>query len=234
MATLESLAGRAIALTVPEKTDLVRQGDRGDRFYVVEAGTADVLVDGFCVGEVGSGGSFGEKALLRDVPRTATVGSRQPMHVLALSREDFLTALTGQERAGTSSHDPRTDTGGSVWTRRRRVELLSRVSLLSHLDSNALGDLADHSVVDRWPEGSTIVRRGEEGDRFFVLLDGRAVVSVGADALSELHPGDQFGEIALLHGVPRRADVTSTSAVVTLSLHRDDFVPAVRSRIALG
>jgi len=233
MATLESLAGRVMHLTVPAATDVVHQGDHGDRFYVVESGTADVLVDGFRVGEVGAGGSFGEKALLRDVARTATVRSRQPMRLLALGREDFLGALTGREEAG-AADDVRTRSSSSVWSRGERMELLSRVSLLSHLDSAALGDLADHSVVDRWPDGSTIVRQGSHGDRFFVLLEGRAVVSVGADAVGELLPGDQFGEIALLHGVSRRADVTASTPVTTLSLHHDDFVPAVRARMFLA
>ena len=233
MATLESLAGRVQRLTVPAETDVVHQGDHGDRFYVVESGAADVLVDGFRVGEVAAGGSFGEKALLRDVARTATVRTRQPMQLLALSREDFLGALTGRDAAA-AADDAGILATNSVWSRRERMEILSRVSLLSHLDSGALDDLADRSVVDRWPEGSTIVRRGAQGDRFFVLLDGRAIVSVGEDALSELHPGDQFGEIALLHGVPRRADVTASTPAVTLSLHHDDFVPAVRSRMLLG
>ncbi len=57
---------------------------------------------------------------------------------------------------------------------------------------------------------------------------------MGTVAVAQLHPGDQFGEIALLYGVPRRADVAAIGPVVTLSLHRDDFVPAVRSRMLLG
>jgi CRP-like cAMP-binding protein len=66
------------------------------------------------------------------------------------------------------------------------------------------------------------------------MLDGRAVVSAGPEALTELRPGDQFGEIALFHGVPRRADVTATSPATTLSLPRDAFVSAVRSRVLSG
>jgi len=233
MAALESLAGGVVRLTVPEGTDVVRQGDPGDRFYVVKAGTADVLVDGFCVGQVGQGGSFGERALLRDVARTATIRSREPMQLLGLSRGDFLTALTGQAGPG-SKADPRSHAVNSDWTRRERVEQLARLGLFSHLDSSTLRQLAERSVVDHWPEGATIIEQGEEGDRFFVMLDGTAVASVDAEAVSELHPGDQFGEIALLHGVPRTARVTASSPVVTLSLHRDDFVSAVGSRVLLG
>ncbi|HXY46158.1 MAG TPA: cyclic nucleotide-binding domain-containing protein [Acidimicrobiales bacterium] len=79
-----------------------------------------------------------------------------------------------------------------------------------------------------------MIRQGDEGDRFFVVLGGRARVSVSGRDVSELLPGDQFGEIALLHGVPRLASVTASSPVVTLSLHYDDFVPAVRSHLLLG
>ena len=233
MVALESLAGGLVSLTVPEGTEVVRQGDPGDRFYVVKDGTADVLVDGFFVGSVGQGGSFGERALLRDATRTATVRSRESMQLLALSREDFLTALTGQVEAGPIP-GARSHTVTSDWTRRDRVELLSRLSLFSHLDSSTLRQLAERTVVDHWPEGTTIVGQGEEGDRFFVVLDGRAEVSMDGKAVSELHPGDQFGEIALLHGVPRTASVRALGPVVTLSLHRDDFVAAVRSRVLLG
>jgi CRP-like cAMP-binding protein len=149
-----------------------------------------------------------------------------------LSREDFLAAL-GSEDAAPGESLP-SKFGDATLTRRGQVELLSRVSLLSHLDWGSLGTLADRSVVDTWPGGATIVRSGEEGERFFVLLEGRAEVLMDSVAVGQLHPGDQFGEIALLYDVPRRADVAAVGPVVTLSLHRDDFVPAVRSRMLHG
>ena len=67
MASLGFLATAVLRLNVPEGTDVVRQGDAGDCFYVVKQGSADVLVDDFSVGTVGQGASFGERALLRDV-----------------------------------------------------------------------------------------------------------------------------------------------------------------------
>jgi len=156
------------------------------------------------------------------------------MELLVLPRDDFLTALTGQAGNLAKTDDASAYPNASGLTHRERVEVLSRVSLLSHLDSSALRQLAERSGVDRWPGGAAIIRQGEEGDRFFVMLDGRAVVSAGDGPEGELHPGDQFGEIALLHGVPRRADVTAAGPAVTLSLPRDAFVSAVRSRVLLG
>ena len=180
------------------------------------------------------GGYFGERALLRDVPRMATVRSREPMDLLALQQVDFVTALTGQEGAAAAPADARSYGDAPELTRRQRVDVLSRVSLLSHLDSSALRQVAEHSTLERWPEGAAIIRKGQEGDRFFVMLEGRAVVSDGSTTMGELLPGDQFGEIALLHQVPRRADVTATSPATTLSLPRDAFVSAVRSRVLAG
>jgi CRP-like cAMP-binding protein len=107
-------------------------------------------------------------------------------------------------------------------------------NLFSHLDTHSVEVLADRSVVDRWPLGATIVRQGDKGDRFFVMLSGHAQVSVDEKPVNELQAGDQFGEIALLHGVPRSADVTAASAIVTLSLSREDFLPSVRDQMLIG
>ena len=234
MAALESLVGMLTHLEVPAGTDVVRQGDKGDCFYIVHAGSAEVLVDGFLVGSVTPGGYFGERALLRDVPRMATVRSREPMDLLALQQVDFVTALTGQQGAAISPADTRPYRDTPELTRRQRVDVLSRVSLLSHLDSSALRQLAEHSTLEQWPQGADIIRKGGEGDRFFVMLEGGAVVLDDSRVMSELRPGDQFGEIALLYDVPRRADVTTTSPTTTLSLPRDAFVSAVRSRVLAG
>jgi CRP-like cAMP-binding protein len=233
MASLGFLATAVVPSTVPGETDIVSQGDQGDRFYVVKNGTADVLVDDFCVGRVAQGTSFGERALLRDVVRTATVRSREPMQLLTLSRDAFLTALTGRATGGIRV-STRSRADPSDWTRRERVVLLGSLNLFSHLDSPSLRELADSSVITQWPDGATIIEQGDVGDRFFVMVDGSATVSIGTNVVRALHPGDQFGEIALLHDVPRTASVTASSLVTTLSLQRDDFVSAVRSRVLLG
>jgi CRP-like cAMP-binding protein len=200
-ASIDSLVGSLVRLEIPEKgTEVIRQGDNGDGFYIIESGSAEVLVEGFTVGVLEAGESFGERALLRDVPRTATVRSLSPMQLLMLSREDFLEGLTGQEDAQMGRDQPSAPTGDREWTRQERVELFWRLNLFSHLDLNAVEALADKSVVDRWPTGAAVVCQGDAGDRFFVMLDGKAEVSIDGVCVNELLPGDQFGEIALLHG----------------------------------
>jgi len=92
---LERLAQALETVTAAAGEEVMRQGDAGDRFYVVESGRLEVLVDGRHVREQGVGEAFGEIALLRDVARTATVRALEPSLLRAMSREAFLAAVAG-------------------------------------------------------------------------------------------------------------------------------------------
>ncbi len=78
---------------------LIEQGDVGDRCYVIVDGTLVVERDGTPIAVLGAGDLVGEIALLRDVPRTATVRATSDVHVVTLHREPFLLAVTGSEAA---------------------------------------------------------------------------------------------------------------------------------------
>jgi hypothetical protein len=92
---IEELALRATAQVVPDGTAVFEQGDPGDRFYVVEAGAAEVVRDGVPVRSLGPGDGFGEVALLERCRRTATVRSLGGLVVRGIERDAFLTAVTG-------------------------------------------------------------------------------------------------------------------------------------------
>jgi MFS family permease len=94
-ATLEHLAGRLVPLVVEPGTEVVQQGAAGDRFYIIAEGELDVSADGRQLSSLGPGGYFGEIALLRDVPRTASVIARTRSVLYALDRDDFLSTVTG-------------------------------------------------------------------------------------------------------------------------------------------
>jgi CRP-like cAMP-binding protein len=73
-------------------------------------------------------------------------------------------------------------------------------------------------------EGATIVRAGEPGTSFFMILEGEAkVLSPGGRVLNRLLPGDFFGEISLLDGGPRTASVIADTPMSLLALARTDF-----------
>jgi hypothetical protein len=92
---LERLALNLEPMRFAPDSTIVRQGDHGDRLFVIADGEVEVSIDGMFVGRQGPGTEFGEIALLRDVPRTATVRAVTDVEVLALPREVFLAAITG-------------------------------------------------------------------------------------------------------------------------------------------
>jgi MFS family permease len=93
--TLEQLAAKLVPVRVPAGGEIFVQGDPGDRFYVIAEGTVDVSADGRAVRVLGPGDSFGEIALVRDVPRTAAVTAHSDVELYALERDDFIAAVTG-------------------------------------------------------------------------------------------------------------------------------------------
>ncbi|TMG34212.1 MAG: MFS transporter [Chloroflexi bacterium] len=82
---------------------LVSEGERGDRFYVIERGTAAVSIGGRPVRTLGPGDHFGELALLRDAPRSATVRADSDVSLYALGRDEFLAALTAHPASARSA-----------------------------------------------------------------------------------------------------------------------------------
>jgi Cyclic nucleotide-binding domain len=82
---------------------VMREGDLGEEFHVIASGSASVTVRGTPRPPLGPGECFGEIALLRDIPRTATIVAAEPLHTLALRREQFLVAVTSSARSGVAA-----------------------------------------------------------------------------------------------------------------------------------
>jgi hypothetical protein len=100
----EELSWHLIPLDVAAGAIVIREGEPGDRFYVIVEGDAAVSRDGVELRLLLEGDHFGEIALLRDVPRTATVRARTRLRLLALEREVFLAAVTGSRQALARAH----------------------------------------------------------------------------------------------------------------------------------
>jgi MFS family permease len=105
---IERLARSAQLVQVAAGDTVFHQGERGDHFYVIESGEAEVLISDDLSTVLGPGGTFGEIALLRDVPRQATVLARTDLVLRAIDRRVFLQVVTGHSE--TEAHADRTIT----------------------------------------------------------------------------------------------------------------------------
>lgn len=113
------------------------------------------------------------------------------------------------------------------------VTELSRIGLLSTLPGQTITTLAGRMLREEIPPGTPIVVEGEPGERFYVLLSGLAAVTQsGRGPRGMIRPGDTFGEVALVMGVPRTATVTAMTPCVVASCDRSTFDELLRPLFA--
>ena len=113
------------------------------------------------------------------------------------------------------------------------VTELSRIGLLASLPGETLAALAERMRREDVPPGRAIIREGDADDRFYALLSGMAAVtqsSLGARRM--LRPGETFGEVAAVMGVPRTATVTSVTPCTVASCDRATFDELLRPLFA--
>jgi Major Facilitator Superfamily/Cyclic nucleotide-binding domain len=104
LATIENVSRKVDEVQVTAGETVIREGDYGERFYVVAEGLLDVRSEHGAYPSVGAGDYFGEIALLHDVPRTATVTARDDSLLYALDRESFLSAIFAHAATGRTAH----------------------------------------------------------------------------------------------------------------------------------
>jgi len=100
---LERIAGALVPRSLAGGEVLMREGEPGDRYYIVATGALDVSQGGRHLRRCGPGEGVGEIALLRRIPRTATVVAAEPTEVLALESADFLAAVAGDARSAAAA-----------------------------------------------------------------------------------------------------------------------------------
>ncbi len=107
------------------------------------------------------------------------------------------------------------------------VDVLRSLPIFAPLALVIIEELASELERHRFAAGEVVVAEGEYGDRFHVIVEGTARVTVGSEHRRDLHPGDGFGEIALLRDVPRTATITRPGPLQTHAVSRDVFLASV-------
>ena len=118
-------------------------------------------------------------------------------------------------------------------SREQKIELLQTVDLFAGVDPEVLGRVAEAAHEVSYPAERWIVRQGEVGTGFFLLLAGRARVVRDDELIAELGPGDFFGELSLLDQQPRTAHVVTREATDCLAIASWDFDALLESRPSL-
>lgn len=200
---LEALVAPMRAEAIAAGSQVITQDAQESRWYLVQRGRFAVYVDGFKTGEVGPGGSFGERGLMRDEPRTATVRAVTDAAVLTLERDDFLRALTGTDHAA--------DAAAPAALPPR--ELFRRQPILHRLDDTAVAVLAATATERSLPRGATLFSQGDPADDWLVIARGEVEIVVDGEPRRLLGAGDALGEIAVLHDVARTATARAMTDV---------------------
>lgn len=116
----------------------------------------------------------------------------------------------------------------------RRQQLLGGVELFETLTARQLKELAGVCTEVVFDAGTVVVETGQPGDSFFVIADGELEVSVAGAPSGRLAPGDTFGEMALLDGLPRSATVTSSTDATLIGIDRSTFRELVTDSPAIA
>jgi CRP-like cAMP-binding protein len=103
------------------------------------------------------------------------------------------------------------------------ADLLRSVPLFTGMTDSAIQSVGGLAHEIGFAAGEDLVREGDEGDSFLVIVEGRARVVQNGDTLRDLGPGDYLGEIALIDGGPRTATVTALEPIRALVVERSDF-----------
>ena len=195
---------------------IIKQGDQPDNFYILNAGKCRVLKKTgdreAQVAVLSPGQYFGELALISGSTRTATVVAEGHVDCWAIDQTTYLGLLK-------DGHNKK---------RQQYRTLLKNVPFLSVLQDYEILLVADALCPVNPDKGEVIIKQGDAGDEFFIILQGECVVSKqeGNEPPKEvgrLRSGSYFGEMALMQNAPRAATVTAGDNCKLVKLDRPSF-----------
>jgi cAMP-dependent protein kinase regulator len=192
---------------------VINEGEPGEELYILESGTMQCtkVINGEkkVLKQYNAGDVFGELALLYNAPRAATIQSEGESLLWVLDRQTFNHIVKD----------------ASQKKREKYEDFLSTVPILQNMDHYERSKLADAIKEMKFPAGHQIITQGEQGDSFYILVDGEAYAALNEkpNEQKEYQARDYFGELALLRDEPRAANVFARTDCRCISLDRKSF-----------
>ena len=211
---------------------VIRQGEPGEKFYIIERGNVSVWKTSeqgveAKLARLGHGQYFGEIALVTNAPRNATIRAETPLVLLSLDHADFDRLVRGY-----------VSLAEQVNTSVRYSWLLRGMPIFDELSGHELDLLALRLQTETYRAGEVIFQEGERGDKFYIIEAGQLLVTQTVEGveieLSRRGPGEYVGEIALIQNRPRTATITAVVDTNLLTLEAGHFHELVSGHLQVG
>ena len=205
---------------------LFKEGDTEKRTFYIASGILELIDQGKVVGTVEGGSELASKPVAPVYPRRVSARARDRVKFISID-SDLLDVMLTWDQTGTYEvSELQGDSGdsGEDW-----MTMLLQTKAFHKIPPANIQAIFMRMQQINYKSGDIILKQGAEGDYFYVLTRGSAVVtretplSKDGIKLAELHVGDTFGEEALISDAKRNATVTMTSAGAVMRLGKKDF-----------
>jgi CRP-like cAMP-binding protein len=222
--------------------DVVKQGEEGETFFLIREGSAEVLIDGAKVATLSKNDYFGEKALLSNETRNATVKAAISLSTFYVTQADFFAQklqsklvfanriAVGGARAGGEAKKPSPKTEEEKKLIAEALKGNEYLATMVKLDQNRIQDLVSVAWKEKVTPGTEVIKEGDlDANYFYIVQDGTFEVTQSdqsndaSKVVKEFQEGTAFGELALLYLVPRAATVKAKTDATLWVIDRSNF-----------
>jgi CRP-like cAMP-binding protein len=227
---LEALSNKVQPVELPKGTEIIKEGTVADAFYLIWKGEVEVTkkTDFGQIAKLsyaGPGESFGEMALLTNLPRSSTVIAKTDVRLFKISMDDFEEIINF-------------DTAFSSLLERQAQSYsdfnkLKTLQPLALIEPEKMLALIEKMEEKKYSPGENIIIQGEKGDNYYIVKSGRvAVIQKSGDKepeqIAELKSGAGFGEEAIIREKARNATVRAIDETIVLILDKANFEGILR------
>lgn len=200
-------------------SDIIVQGDDGNELFVVDSGELSCFkrfgqdTEAKFIKSYGAGDAFGELALLYNVPRAASIKANTEVICWVLDRDCFNNIVKEAARIKRETYE----------------QFLATVQIFKEIDVYERSQMADALQTVDYNDGEFVIRQGEWGDVFYLIEEGEAIATktlvpgTAPEKVFEYKVGGYFGELALIKGAPRAANVIAKGQLKCAIMDRRAF-----------